>query len=104
MCSHAYQPGYLGSNCYGLAPDLDLCMNHAIKEVTICECGGSWYRGDHFQKKLTWAKKYYCPKCHPIRATQEKVSILKAVPYDVLKILIANDYLAETHVTDIVWK
>jgi DNA-directed RNA polymerase subunit RPC12/RpoP len=79
-------------------------MNHAIREVTICECGGSWYRGDHFQKKLTWAKKYYCPRCHSKRATQEKVSVLKAVPHEVLQILIDRQFIKENLVTDIVWR
>ena len=103
-CTYTYQPGHLGTMCYGgMNNAIGACQNHTIKAVTVCECDRTWYMGDRYDKTLTWANKYYCTTCHPKKEPQEKLAILRAIPCEVLRIMIDEGYLKNSRVTDTVW-
>ena len=71
-------------------------------DYTTCVCGTTWYQGDSCNKKLTWAGKYYCKSCHHI-ANDEKITLLRVVPYEVLKLMIDREELCTSRVSKFVW-
>ena len=70
--------------------------------VTICSCGKTWYQGEACDKKLTWAGKFYCRFCYK-KAHSEKVSILKALPYEVVRIMVDRGDLRNERISKFVW-
>jgi hypothetical protein len=71
-------------------------------EVTICSCGRTWYQGEACDKKLTWAGKFYCRFCYK-KAQTERVAILRALPYEVARIMVDRKDLCTERVSKFVW-
>ena len=69
---------------------------------TICTCGKTWYQGDAYDKKLTWAEKYYCRFC-PHKVKEEKLTILRALPHEVARKMIDKGYNSNERVSKFVW-
>ena len=78
----------------GYKPD---CPN-----IAICTCGKTWYQGDAYDKKLTWAEKYYCRFCYK-KAQTEKVAILQALPYEVARLMVDRGDFCTERVSSRIW-
>ena len=71
-------------------------------KYTICTCGKTWYQGGAVDKKLTWAERFYCRFC-PHKVNEEKTAILRSLPYEVARIMIAQGYLRNERVSKFAW-
>lgn len=69
---------------------------------TMCPCKRTWYQGDACDKKLTWAEKYYCRFCYK-KARSEKVTILRALPYEVARLMLDRGDFCTARVSSKVW-
>jgi hypothetical protein len=70
--------------------------------ITICTCGKTWYQGEAYNKKLTWAGKFYCRFCYK-NAQAERVAILRALPYEVARLMLDRGDLCTDRVSSRVW-